>query len=287
MAQFTERRLAGRAALVTGASRGIGAAIAERLAAGGADVVVTARTLDESTGPPGAGSHSKGTLTEVVRRLESYGIFASAISANLADSSDRVRIVPEATAALGRPPDILINNAAASISRPPTQISARHRLVMLEVNLLAPMDLMQAVIPGMQDAGAGWIVNISSASARPTPGPPFPAGGLASAIGLYGSTKAALNRLTNAFAVELAGSGIRVNTLEPRAAVATEEALARGLDGIPKEQIEPVEAMAVAAATLCDCPPDWTGESHVSLELLDRLRRAVSIDDDEGQAHGA
>jgi citronellol/citronellal dehydrogenase len=142
---------------------------------------------------------------------------------------------------------------------------------MLEVNVLAPMDLIQAVIPGMRDRGAGWIVNISSGSARPTQGPPFAAGHLMSLMGVYGTTKAALNRLTNAFAVELAGTGIRVSTLEPRGAVATEEALARGLDGVPKDRIEPVEAMAEAAAALCDCGPERSGQVHVSLDLLTEL----------------
>lgn len=264
-------RFAGRTALVTGASRGIGAAIAERLAAEGADVVITARTLDAGTRAAGTVSRSGGTLTDVLDRLLAYGGKAAAVAADLADPDDRLRIVPEATSALGRPVDILVNNAAANIARPPSEISARHRATMLEVNVLAPMDLTQAVIPGMRERGAGWIVNISSGSARPTPGPPFAAGRLMSGMGVYGTTKAALNRLTNAFAVELNGAGIRVNTLEPRGAVATEEALARGLDGVPKDRIEPVEAMAEAAAALCDCGPDRSGLLHVSLDLLTEL----------------
>jgi citronellol/citronellal dehydrogenase len=262
-------RFAGRTALVTGASRGIGAAIAERLAAEGADVVIAARTLDASI--RAAGTRSGGTLTGVLGRLRSYGVKAAAVAADLADPVDRLRIVPEATAALGRPVDILVNNAAANIARRPAEISERHRATMFEVNVFAPMDLIQAVLPGMRERGAGWIVNISSASARPTPGPPFAAGRLLSVMGVYGATKAALNRLTSAFAVELADAGIRVNTLEPRAAVATEEALARGLDGVPADRIEPVEAMAEAAAALCDCGPERTGLCHVSLDLVTEL----------------
>jgi len=264
-------RFAGRAALVTGASRGIGAAIAERLAAEGADVVITARTLDERTAAAGTVSRSSATLTGVLDRLLAYGGKAAAVAADLADPGDRQRIVPEAIAALGRPLDILINNAAANITRRPSEISARHRATMFEVNVFAPLDLTQAVIPGMRELGAGWIVNISSGSARRTPGPPFAAGRFMAVMGVYGTTKAALNRLTNAFAVELEGTGIRVNTLEPRAAVATEEAVARGLDGIPTDQIEPVEAMAEAVAVLCDCAPEGTGRVHVSLDLLAEL----------------
>src|SRR5882762_4433142 len=262
-------RFAGRTALVTGASRGIGAAIAERLAAEGADVVITARTLDEGTAA--AGTRAGGTLTGVLGRLLAHGGKAAAVAADLADPDDRLRIVPEATSALGRSVDILVNNAAANITRRPSEISARHRATMFEVNVLAPMDLIQAVIPGMRERGAGWIVNISSGSARPTAGPPFAAGHLMSVMGVYGTTKAALNRLTNAFAVELDGTGIRVNTLEPRGAVATEEAVARGLGNVPKDRIEPVEAMAEAAAALCDCGPERSGLRHVSLDLLAEL----------------
>jgi NAD(P)-dependent dehydrogenase (short-subunit alcohol dehydrogenase family) len=261
--------------LVTGASRGIGAAIAERLAAEGADVVITARTLDDGTRAAGVVSHSAGTLTGVLDRLLAYGVKAAAIAADLADPVDRLRIVPDATAALGRSPDILVNNAAANIARRPSEISARHRATMFEVNVFAPIDLTQAVVPGMRERGAGWIVNISSGGARPSVGPPFRAGRLMAVMGMYGTTKAALNRLTNAFAVELEGTGIRVNTLEPRAAVATAEAVARGLDGVPKDQFEPVEAMAEAAAALCDCGPERSGRVQVSLDLLTELGLSV------------
>lgn len=264
-------RFAGRSALVTGASRGIGAAIAERLAAEGADVVITARTLDADTRAVGTVSSNAGTLTAVLDRLLTYGGKAAAVAADLADPNDRSRIVPEAMSALGRPVDILVNNAAANIARRPCEISARHRAIMFEVNVFAPVDLAQAVVPGMCERGAGWILNISSGSARPEPGPPFTAGQLMSAMGVYGTTKAALNRLTNAFAVELEGTGIRVNTLEPRGAVATEEALARGLDGVPKDLIESVEAMAEAAAVLCGCPSERTGQVQVSLDLITEL----------------
>jgi NAD(P)-dependent dehydrogenase (short-subunit alcohol dehydrogenase family) len=264
-------RFAGRAALVTGASRGIGAAIAERLAAEGADVVITARTLDADTRVAGKASRAAGTLTDVLDRLLTYGARARAVAADLADPEDRRRIVPEAASAIGRPIDILVNNAAAIVTRRPSEISARHGRLMFEVNVLAPMDLSQAVIPDMRERGAGWILNISSAGARPAPGPPFAASQLMSVVDVYGTTKAALNRLTNAFAAELDGTGIRVNTLEPRGAVATEEALARGMDGVSTDWIEPVEAMAEAAAVLCDCPPERTGLAKISLDLIAEL----------------
>ncbi|CAN5752527.1 SDR family NAD(P)-dependent oxidoreductase [soil metagenome] len=262
-------RFAGRTALVTGASRGIGAAIAERLAAEGADVAITARTRDADSQTTGTVSRTAGSLAQVLDRLLTHGGKAVAVPADLADPDDRRRIVPEAMSAFGGPIDILVNNAAANITGRPSEISARHSGTMFEVNVFAPIDLTQAVIPGMRELGAGWILNISSGSASPASGPPpFAASRLLSAMGMYGGSKAALNRVSNAFAVELYGSAIRVNTLEPRGAVATDEAIARGMEGIPKDWIEPVEAMAEAAAALCDCPIERTGLVQVSLEVI-------------------
>jgi NAD(P)-dependent dehydrogenase (short-subunit alcohol dehydrogenase family) len=116
---------------------------------------------------------------------------------------------------------------------------------------------------------------VSSASARYEPGrpkelrppPPF--------IGVYGASKAALNRMTVALAAELFGTGIRVNTVEPRAAVMSEGAEALVGGTISDELIESMEAMVEGALVLCDCPADWTGGVHVSLDLLDALGRTV------------
>ena len=101
-------RLAGRRALVTGASRGIGAATALRLATEGADVAITARTLDAHPTLP-------GSLTETAERARAHGGTVAVVTADMADASDRTRIVPEAAAALGGPIDILVNNAAAAM----------------------------------------------------------------------------------------------------------------------------------------------------------------------------
>ncbi|MCB1005096.1 MAG: SDR family NAD(P)-dependent oxidoreductase, partial [Acidimicrobiales bacterium] len=104
-------RFAGRRALVTGASRGIGAGIAERLAAEGANVVITARTLDKH-------DHLAGSLNETRERLERYGTTVGVVVADLTDEADRQRIVPEAADALGGHVEILVNNAAAAIYQP-------------------------------------------------------------------------------------------------------------------------------------------------------------------------
>ncbi|MBV8950908.1 MAG: SDR family NAD(P)-dependent oxidoreductase [Actinobacteria bacterium] len=258
------KRFEGRRALVTGASRGIGAAIAHRLAAEGADVAITARTLDRHPTLP-------GSLEETARVLQTFGGKVAIVVADMADGDDRARIVPEAVDALGGPIDVLVNNAAAAIYQPLAGFPLRRRRLIFEVNVHGPIDLAQAVLPAMVERGEGWIVNLSSGSARHVAGPPFHAGFTGSTIAVYGASKAALNRLTNALAVELHGTGVRVNTVEPRAAVLTEGADALVGAQLSEDQIETMEEMVEAAVALCDCDVDRTGRVHVSLHLIDEL----------------
>ena len=255
------RRFAGRRALVTGASRGIGAGIAERLAAEGAAVAITARTLD-------AHDRLAGGLAPTADRLARHGGRAVTVVADLTDEDDRQRIVPEAVEGLGGPLDILDNNAAAAMYQPLAEIPLRRRRVMFEANVHAPLDLAQAVVPGMREAGAGWIVNVSSRAARHWDGPPFALGANGTTIAAYGASKAALNRITNGLAAELDGTGIRVNTVEPRAAVRTEGADALLGTSVPDDKFEDLEKMVEAVVALCDCPPDVTGQTMVSLDLI-------------------
>lgn len=261
MTEGTAGRFTGRRALVTGASRGIGAGIAERLAAEGAAVAVTARTRD-------AHDHLAGGLTATAERLARYGGDVAVVVADLSDPTDRQRIVPEAVERLGGPFDVLVNNAAAAIYGPLAEIPLRRRHVMFEANVHAPLDLAQAVIPGMRQAGAGWIVNVSSRAARPWDGPPFALGANGTTIAAYGASKAALNRITNGLAAELHGTGIRVNTVEPRAAVRTEGADALVGDTVPADKFESLEEMVEAVTALCDCPEYVTGKAIVSLDVI-------------------
>jgi NAD(P)-dependent dehydrogenase (short-subunit alcohol dehydrogenase family) len=257
-------RFAGRRALVTGASRGIGAGIAERLAAEGADVVITARTK-------AAHDHLAGSLDETAARLSGYGTTVGIVVADLTDEDDRLRIVPEAADQLGGPVEILVNNAAAAIYMPVTEFTMKRRRILFEANVHAPLDLAQQVVPSMRAAGEGWIVNLSSATARLWVGPPFTLGPQGSTLTMYGASKAALNRETNGLAAELHGTGIRVNTVEPRAAVLSEGAEALVGSTLTPEQIESMEAMVEGVMALCDCPPELTGRVCVSLDLIDEL----------------
>jgi NAD(P)-dependent dehydrogenase (short-subunit alcohol dehydrogenase family) len=252
---------------VTGASRGIGAAVAQRLAAEGADVAITARTLDRH---PTLG----GSLHETASRLRHFGGSVAVVTADLADPDDRARIVPEATKALAGSIDILVNNAAAAIYQPVLDFPLRRRRLTFEVNVHAPLDLAQAVLPSMVERGEGWVVNVSSATAHLWQ-PPFRLGSLGSTTGIYGASKAALNRLTNALAAELATTGVRINTVEPRAAVMSEGAEALAGASLHADQIETMEEMVEAVVALCDCSPERTGRTDVSLDLIAELELAV------------
>jgi citronellol/citronellal dehydrogenase len=267
-------RFAGRRAIVTGASRGIGAGIAERLAAEGAGVAIVARTLQV-----GGRENLAGSLEETAARIGVHGNPVVMIAADLTDGDDRARIVPEAVEQLGGPIDILVNNAAAAMYAQPSEMALKRRRITFEVNVHAPLDLAQAVLPAMLDAGEGWIVNLSSATGRLDPGPPFKMEGLAATTGMYGSSKAALNRETNALAHELWGRGVRVNTVEPRAAVMSEGAEILAGHVIREDQKESMEEMVEAAVYLCDCDAETTGQVFVSLDLIgDRGVTVMTLD---------
>ena len=263
--------LEGRVALVTGASRGIGAGIAQRFAAEGAAVAITARTLDAE--PDAA---LPGSLRETVATIEAAGGRALAVQADLADADDRARVVPQVTSELG-PVDILVNNAAAAFYLPTAEIPLRRRRLTFELNVHAPIDLAQAVLPAMRAKGAGWIVNISSATSKPPKGPPFDPGfklGFTSTV--YGASKSALERLTTGLAAEVYADGVAVNSLAPVAAVRTPGAdalVGDVLDANP-EIVEPLELFVEAALALAVADPvSLTGRVCYSRPLLQELGR--------------
>ena len=147
--------LRGKTALVTGASRGIGEAIAVRLAMEGAKVVVSARTAADGE------SKLPGTLAATVARIRNAGGEAMAIKADLSSETDRARLVAEAVEAYGDI-DILVNDAAVTFFIPVETFPKKRFDLMMEVQVWAPMHLSQLVLPAMREKKAGWIVNISS-----------------------------------------------------------------------------------------------------------------------------
>ena len=262
------KRFEGRNVIVTGASRGIGAAASERLAAEGAHLLLVARTVDHH-------EHLAGSLNETLERCQRHGARVDVLAADLADPSSRATIVPHALDCFDGRIDVLVNNAAAAIYAPNASYPLKRRLITFEVNVHAPVDLMQAALPGMVERGEGWIVNVSSASARPAEGPPFDLSPAGRVIGVYGASKAALNRITNAFAAEFSTDGIRINTIEPRVAVMSDGAEQLVGDELVDDQIESMEAMVEALVALCDCPAERTGGTLESLSLLEELGREV------------
>ena len=142
------RRFERRRALVTGASRGIGAGIAERLAAEGADVALVARTRSEH-------AVLEGSLEETAARCEAHGAGLAVIVADITQPDDRERLIAEAVDGLGGPIDVLVNNAAAAIYQPMADYPLKRRHLTFEANVHAPLDLAQAVLLSMLAAGEG------------------------------------------------------------------------------------------------------------------------------------
>jgi citronellol/citronellal dehydrogenase len=255
--------LDGRVAIVTGASRGIGEAIACRFAEEGASVCVTARTEQQRD------ERLPGTIHETLDCIRSSGGRGIAVRADLARPDDRVRLVDEATNALGAP-DILVNNAAVTWFLPTPEFPASKLRVMFEVQVFAAMELAQLVLPGMRLRNHGWILNISSGAARHPEGPPYPARRTGT---VYGMCKAAIERLSTGLAAEVYQDGIAVNALSPSRVVATPGVMLHRLipDGVDVE-IEPVGVMAEAALVLCSGDPkQLTGRIAYSQELLSEL----------------
>jgi citronellol/citronellal dehydrogenase len=257
-------RFAGRRAVVTGASRGIGAAIAEQLAADGADVAIVARTADHH--PTLAGS-----LSLTAEAMRAHGGQVVTIVADLTDDVDRARIIPEAEKALGGPIDILVNNAAVTFVIPFTDFADKRFRLMFEVQVRAPFELAQLVVPSMRARGAGWILNISSRAGIHPMGPPFLPFHTSGTI-VYGMVKAALDRFSTGLAAELYADKIAVNSLSPWDNVATPGAGHHDLvDDYP---LEGEEWMAEAALALCSAPPQHlTGRVAYSQPLLAELQR--------------
>ena len=253
----------GRNALVTGASRGIGAVIAQHLARAGATVAVTARTLEPDPKYP-------GTLRETVEAIESAGGKAVAIKADLSVPDDRERLIAEAEAAIG-PLDILVNNAAVAFWVPTEQQTDKRYRLMFETMVHAPFHLSMLLLPGMRERGRGWILNVSSRASFHPLGPPYEKIHATAGPGVYGMCKAALERFTTALAAETHGAGIAVNALSPWDVVATHGAETHDL---VKYGTEPPELMGEAAVALCSGDPlRLTGRITYTQSLLAELKR--------------
>jgi 7-alpha-hydroxysteroid dehydrogenase len=288
------RRLAGRAAIVTGASRGLGRAIALAMAADGAGVAVAGRTEQVWD------DRLPGTIGETVADIEAAGGRAVAVRADLTDRDDIARLVGTARDALG-PITILVNNAAFTApGRPPvpgaeprakpaktapagakpgwqpflgTPLAAYRRH--FDIAVFAAYELMQMVCPDMIDAGSGSIINITSVASRMPGNGPYPdrSGGV---LPGYGGSKAALEHLTQCAAFDLADHNIAVNALSPSKPILTPGLAyyARGfVDTAPAEEF----AQAAVQLALVDAGV-VTGRTIGHREVLDGSFRPFERD---------
>jgi NAD(P)-dependent dehydrogenase (short-subunit alcohol dehydrogenase family) len=178
--------LTGSTALVTGATAGIGYAIALQLASEGAEVIVHGRNAE------------RGAKT--VRDIENAGGKARFVAADVSDASDVRRLADEAGDV-----DILVNNAGIYRFAPTFETTDADIDDHINTNLKAPYILVQKLVPGMVQRGHGTVINVTTVAAT-TP---------AAGAGIYGASKAALELLTKLWADEFGGSGVRVNAAAP------------------------------------------------------------------------
>lgn len=178
------RDLSGHTALVTGATSGIGRAVALRLAADGADVLVHGRDADRGA--------------QTVEEIQADGGQARSISADIGQPVDLRRLADEAADV-----DVLVNNAGVSWFGPTAELDLDTFDWLFAANVRAPYFLVAAVAPKMAAKGTGSIVNVGSMA-----GEIGMAGGAA-----YGATKATLDAMTRAWAAEFSPRGVRINTV--------------------------------------------------------------------------
>jgi NAD(P)-dependent dehydrogenase (short-subunit alcohol dehydrogenase family) len=234
--------LNGAVAIVTGASRGVGAATAVALAEAGAQVACAARATDESPLP------LPGTIDETVSRITAAGGAAVAVPTNLAREEQVDAMVATTIERFGGV-DILVNNAAITFPGD-LELELKRYDVMMAVNLRAPLVAARAVVPHMRARGGGAILNVSSlAGLNYIPG-----------LMAYGMSKIALEHLTVSLAAQLRPDGIAVNTFRIDVAVASEGFVAN-TPGLDRSDWEPTEVAAEGIVWMLGQPPSYTGHN--------------------------
>ena len=249
--------LDGKVVLITGASRGVGAATALAAAARGARVACVARSTDA------APKRIPGTIDQTVAAISEAGGDALAIPADLTSPDDIARMISTTVARWGRL-DVLVNNAAVTFVGDVDIELKRHDLVMA-INVQAPLLCVRAALPHMRAAGRGRIVNLSSQAAlRPVPG-----------LMSYGMSKLALERLTTDLARQLVRDRIAVNCFRIDIPVASEGTLAN-MGDVDLSDWEPTSVPAEGILWMVEQPDEYSGYCESMWELRHREKIMAS-----------
>lgn len=250
--------LAGKVAIVTGASRGIGAAAALALGEAGASVVLAARTTAQAEAN--------------ARQINAAGGKAAAIACDVSDYAACQRLVQETTERFG-PPDVLVNNAG--VIEPISMVGEADPAEWarsIEINLIGAYYVIRAVLPGMIERGHGDIINVSSGAAhRPLEG-----------WSAYCAGKAGLAMLTRSIDLEHRAAGIRVFGFQPGTTDTDMQVTIRAsginmVSRIPREQLTPVAHPARAIVYLCSEEADDLAGKEFALGN-DDFRRRIGLE---------
>ena len=249
-------------AIVTGSSRGIGKVLALKLAEEGADVVVCARSQEQGELP--------GTIGETAAAVEALGRRALPLKLDLTDDADIDAVVDRTLGEFGRI-DILVNTAVI--------VGPRQKLLggdaafldhAYRVNVRGPYRLVQRVSEVMAAQGGGTIVNITSGAAR-HPQPPVVAATTAELDSMdpsYGITKAALDRITTAYASELKAHHIAIVAVSPGLVITERIRQAAIRRNVDFSRAESPEVIASAVALICRDGMQYTGRVLAARDLV-------------------
>ena len=250
-------RLAGKVAIITGASRGLGQYCALEYGKEGAKVVVAARTEVESN------PRLPGTIYETAKLIADAGGEAFPVVCNVADYDSVEGMVKQVVDKYGRV-DVLMTNAAVQPPGTTATMQVRHWELEFRVNVNGPFYCVRAVLPQMQAQHSGNIINISSVAADAGRG------------GHYGAGKRAVESMTIGLAAELKADGIAVNCLKPSGGIATPGFMfgreGRDTSGAlpPDSYVEAAVLLAMQTAASC------TGEVFTDAEVVERFADAAT-----------